>query len=292
MVKSFELLLNRQDKDGSFKHEGAKLYSSALAGGLKDLKMGLTAYVLVSLVKTSSAIKQHPSWINDKHDSHQMTMSNLDDFMEESQKKLDLAFIYLINSIANNLADTDTYTLALSLYAMKIQDPHNVNSNFSNVIEEELDMRATHRNGQVYWQEADQTEALTKSANLEITAYVLLAKLHNFQPGNKLGDMPLIVKWINSQRNSLGGFYSTQDTVVALDALSKFASAFYMKDISLKMEYEFNEARSALSISNDNRLLVQKFKLNSLGAVNRLNFDAEGYGSALVQVSDKIKIFC
>ena len=179
----------------------------------------------------------------------------------------------------------DTYTLALSLYAFKI---HSVGSEFSGVLESELDKRAIHRNGHIYWQEANQQTEAFKSADLEITSYVLLAKIYGLKEGDKLGDAISIAKWINSQRNSLGGFYSTQDTVVALDALSTFASVFYMKDISLKLNYEFNEARALLSIDNDNRLLVQKLKLYNLensGIVNKLNFDVQGYGSALVQVS-------
>ena len=47
------------------------------------------------------------------------------------------------------------------------------------------------------------------SADLEITSYVLLAKLHNFKT-DEIDKTIQIAKWINSQRNSLGGFYSTQ----------------------------------------------------------------------------------
>ncbi len=275
LIKSSALLLARQDEDGSFRQEGAKLYSSALAGGLKkDQKTaGLSAYVLVALVKAANAIKG--------------------DFyaMEGAEKKLDLAYMYLKNSIEKNLTDVDTYTLALSLYAFKI---HTVSSEFSGVLERELDRRAVHRSGQIYWQEADQQTgdmfSESKSADLEITSYVLLAKLYGFKEGEKLGDAMSIAKWINSQRNSLGGFYSTQDTVVALDALSTFASVFYMSDINLKLDYRFNEESAAISIDNNNRLLVQKLKLYNLekpGIVNRLSFDVQGYGSALVQVNKK-----
>jgi hypothetical protein len=57
--------------------------------------------------------------------------------------------------------------------------------------------------GMKYWNESSQ------SSDIELTSYILLAKLINFQ-NDDAASMVSIVKWINSQRNSLGGFYSTQ----------------------------------------------------------------------------------
>lgn len=45
------------------------------------------------------------------------------------------------------------------------------------------------------------------SANVEITAYGLLA---NMQRGRSIGDSLCIAKWLVAQRNSRGGFTSTQ----------------------------------------------------------------------------------
>ena len=71
--------------------------------------------------------------------------------------------------------------------------------------------------GFTYWTESGEKKStsetprwhMTQSADLEITSYILLSKLYNY----KNDDLPSIVpiaKWINSQRNSMGGFYSTQ----------------------------------------------------------------------------------
>jgi hypothetical protein len=57
--------------------------------------------------------------------------------------------------------------------------------------------------GMKYWTEYSQ------SSDIELTSYILLAKLVNFKNDDAASMIP-IVKWINSQRNSLGGFYSTQ----------------------------------------------------------------------------------
>ena len=72
----------------------------------------------------------------------------------------------------------------------------------------------------MYWTERSDSSNSTEkkdswlssqSADLEITSYVLLAKLYNFNlRKNDINPLIKIAKWINSQRNSLGGFYSTQ----------------------------------------------------------------------------------
>lgn len=152
----------------------------------------------------------------------------------------------------------------------------------------------------MYWKESkDENETKSKnsywmenqSADLEITAYILLAKLSNFQQRD-LSKIIEISKWINSQRNSLGGFYSTQDTVVALDALAEFARISYAKNISLKLNYELNSVRNVMFVNELNRLLVQKVKLDKFDekGQNTFNFELSGFGTALVQVVFKYNI--
>lgn len=82
---------------------GVPLMSKAMSGGLKsDQKVGLTAYVLVALLKTFDALKKDDELVSD-----------------ENRMKMEKAFGFLKNSI-QNLPETDTYTLALILYAFKI----------------------------------------------------------------------------------------------------------------------------------------------------------------------------
>ena len=114
ILKSFEELLKRQDEDGSFKQTGAQLFSKALSGGLKDKKTGLSAYVMVSLLKTKMALSQP---VNDN---------------------LKKGLKYLKSSL-ENLESADTYTLALSLYAFKLDSQDII---MIEEIEAELDKRA------------------------------------------------------------------------------------------------------------------------------------------------------
>ena len=241
------------------------MYSSALAGGLKkDQKTGLSAYVLISLLKTSKAVIP---------------------LLATSKAQLDKACEYLKSSTVDT-TQIDTYTAALVYYAFKIYE---FDDEYTQLIGDELERRSVNINGFKYWTETSEknTDKLSKSAELEITAYVLLAKLYNSQEKQEnVNEIISITKWINSQRNSLGGFYSTQDTVVALEALSKFATRFYTSKISMKGAYQFNDIENLFSIDDTNRLLNQKVKLDtlSLAGTNQVTFSVSGYGTALLQV--------
>ena len=51
--------------------------------------------------------------------------------------------------------------------------------------------------------------------------------------------------------------------MVALSALSKFASSFYSNNINMKVNYDGDMInKTSLSINDKNRLLIQKTKVN------------------------------
>ena len=82
-----------------------------------------------------------------------------------------------------------------------------------------------------YWRENNEKKDenlyyTPQSADIELTSYILLAKLENNQKSKAASLIP-IVKWINSQRNSLGGFYSTQ--VNSTKNFILFATYKYLK---------------------------------------------------------------
>merc|ERR1712198_580837 len=77
-----------------------------------------------------------------------------------------------------------------------------------------------------YWKidtesdDEDNHQYNSASTSIELASYVLLAYTRR---GMVEEGLP-IMKWLMSQRNSLGGFHSTQDTVLGLEALSMFAA--------------------------------------------------------------------
>ncbi|XP_060587232.1 CD109 antigen-like [Ruditapes philippinarum] len=63
-----------------------------------------------------------------------------------------------------------------------------------------------------------------------MTSYALLVQAAKQDFGNGIP----IMKWITSQRNSNGGFASTQDTVIGLQALSEFAVMAYSDNFDIQ----------------------------------------------------------
>jgi CD109 antigen len=130
--------------------------------------------------------------------------------------------------IEGNLGDqTDPYSLAIGSVALrKIESPH------ADAALEKLVAIANEDENGVYWGEdaaavrdSDSDPYPFKyghppsSKNIEITSYAALALIDAKHP--LANDA---VKWIASKRNSLGGFSSTQDTVMALKALMTAAA--------------------------------------------------------------------
>ena len=113
------MLMSTQNSEGCFEQVGAPLYSKALSGGLKDKKVGLSAYVLVSVLKAIDALKL-------KGDA-------------EYDAKIKNGLNFLKTSV-QNLQSADSYTLGLVLFAFKLADVGD--DEFVSQINEELNRRA------------------------------------------------------------------------------------------------------------------------------------------------------
>lgn len=283
---SLNMLMGTQDKEtGCFKQVGAPLFSKAMAGGLSDKQVALSAYVTISVLKATDSLN----------------LTNSSDYQPGIAKGLEYLKSH-VNKSEESLKKADTYTLSLILYAFKLAK---FDSALVASINTELDSRAkTETSNLKYWTESSESESTNqtkqssywipnRSADLEITSYILLCKLYDLKRAD-LSELVAIAKWINSQRNSLGGFYSTQDTVVALDALARFSSAFYAKNINMRVSYSIStnsekktSNTSLITINQRNRLLVQKIKLDGISETeaNQIELHIEGQGTSLVQVS-------
>ena len=113
------MLLDTQNSEGCFEQVGAPLYSKALSGGLKDKKVGLSAYVLVSVLKAVNALKL-------KGDP-------------EYDDPIKNGLNFLKRSVMN-LQSADSYTLGLVMFSFKLAGVGDVN--FLEKINEELNRRA------------------------------------------------------------------------------------------------------------------------------------------------------
>ncbi|GBL64218.1 hypothetical protein AVEN_52515-1 [Araneus ventricosus] len=85
-----------------------------------------------------------------------------------------------------------------------------------------------------------------------------------------------------------GGFYSTQDTCVGLDALSKFAKIVYKDPVDIEVKCS-GILDKTIEINEDNKLLVQRNLVSDVPG--DLNVEASGSGCGLIRVSYGFLLF-
>lgn len=114
-----------------------------------------------------------------------------------------------------------------------------------------------------------------------MTAYAVLSLV-------KLGGEPNMVealkavRWMSKQRNAEGGFTSTQDTVLGLEALTKYAAAMSNDNTDLSVLVTGNEVDQLYRMHNDNRMVLTQIRLPVIPTI--IEIFAEGEGCVLVQV--------
>ncbi|XP_053925257.1 alpha-2-macroglobulin-like protein 1 isoform X2 [Cuculus canorus] len=136
-----------------------------------------------------------------------------------------------------------------------------------------LDQKAIRAGGQIHWsQTLSKSRPSTSpwsqplSVDVELTSYVLLALLSKSNvTGSDLTTASGIVAWLTRQQNAYGGFASTQDTVVALQALAKYAALTYSTkgaaEVTVRSQRGFGRD---FQVSYQNRLLVQEAALTEV----------------------------
>lgn len=94
--------------------------------------------------------------------------------------------------------------------------------------------------------------------------------------------MPL-VRWLLDQRNSAGGFLSTQDTVVGLTALARWGRLAQSSNTDMNVEITYEGGSQSVQISTTNSIVLQEVELPS--ETRWVNIEATGYGVAIAQLS-------
>ncbi|XP_035221468.1 alpha-2-macroglobulin-like protein 1, partial [Stegodyphus dumicola] len=137
--------------------------------------------------------------------------------------------------------------------------------------------------GYKYWN----TSSKSKSLSVEIAGYYVLTQLEMYNHYGVQKSWP-VVNWIVRQRNSNGGFVSTQDTIVALQALAKYSALESQISANMNIVLKSNELVSEIKLDEYNRLVVHTSKILILPAVVQLQ--AIGKGCALVQFSVRYNV--
>ncbi|CAH3159931.1 unnamed protein product [Porites lobata] len=244
-------------QDGCFKKSGS-LFNKRLKGGVSD-EATLTAFVTVSLLESG---------------------------MSPESNVIQGALICLRDASFNL---TDLYSLALFAYTFTLaKDPTAAR------LFKALQSKAIVEAGLMYWGKekvvppSDKFYNRAPAADIELTAYALMTYILQAKEDSSLiGQAMPIVRWLTKQRNALGGFASTQDTCVALQALSKYAKEVYSNTTSLSVRFgeQGDQKFSAeFNITEDNKMVSQRAEVpSSILPIKKLPLQVQGEGCALMQ---------
>ncbi|NXM69907.1 A2ML1 protein, partial [Serilophus lunatus] len=249
-------LQQRQESSGCF-HRVGKLFNNALKGGVSD-KLSLSAYVTAAMLELG---------------------------LPPEEPTVSSALKCLKASATDNPYTQALLAYVFGLAGLREQQRAQLQS---------LAQHSVRSEGQLHWQRtgkavptSEPSWAAAGPAEVEMTAYVLLAYLS--QPNVSSADLDTasqIARWLCGQQNPYGGFASTQDTVVALQALAKYAALTYGSDGGSSLRVTVTSPAGTaqdLVLERSNRLVLQRAALHQLPGVYGLR--ARGEGCALVQVT-------
>ncbi|XP_072314553.1 alpha-2-macroglobulin-like [Eucyclogobius newberryi] len=245
-------LQRMQKDDGCFRSSG-KLFNNRMKGGVSD-DVTLSAYITAAFLEMNS--------------------SRTDPVVERS-----------LSCLKNHSQNTENvYTTALMAYVFSLAGDAETRAELLSV----LRSRATEQGGQMHW-----ASSSSASLSVEISSYVLLSTLTQASVGvTDLGHASKIVRWLTGQQNPYGGFQSTQDTVVALQALSLYSTLVFSPggSSSVLVQDLTRPTVQPLSFTVDqsNKLLYQERPLG--GATGQYGLEVTGSACASVQISTHYNI--
>jgi CD109 antigen len=243
-------ITSHQKSDGSFEAVGF-VHHQEMLGGLKG-KDALTAFVAIALLEAGE----------------KTSAGKAIDYLETRLADLD-----------------DPYALAITAYALEMAG----SAKGDDACDRLLKMAREDENG-LYWG-SDTVEAsssapkmgiarsmpeINRSAQIETTAYATLALV-------KHGDVlnaSRSAKWLTSKRNAAGGFGSTQDTVVTLQALIVFSTSG-RADVDLTVNLKGDGLNKQVKINKDNYDVLQ---IVPVPIDTQIEMTVAGKGDAIGQV--------
>ncbi|XP_069392339.1 CD109 antigen-like isoform X2 [Paralichthys olivaceus] len=252
LTRAITWLLKHQGPQGEFREVG-RLIHTEMQGGLDNSSVALTAYVLIALLED-------------------------DTYAEMYKTNVSLATKYLENKVSSGVFSN--YSLCLVTYALTLANSPEAANTLSQLIR-----RADYTDGVMMWTSSaglNSRDWQPYSAQIEMASYVLLAL---FRRASLLEGIALM-KWLSKQRNHLGGFGTTQDTVVGLQALSYYAAFSGANAIDLRLNISA-PASSFVSLFSINSTTYRMYQSQEINADQDLhiNIYMEGRGFAIFQMN-------
>uniref|UniRef100_A0A8C4PZK8 CD109 antigen n=1 Tax=Eptatretus burgeri TaxID=7764 RepID=A0A8C4PZK8_EPTBU len=253
--KMISYLLKKQLPEGNFAESGRVIHRNLQGGSAAPVT--ITAYVISALLE---------SHMDRNGFGHQE-----DTLLKLHSPQILKSVKFLESKVAEGISSS--YTLAITTYALAL-----ANSSVAATALKELNEKSIQKGGLRYW--GTHPSSLSRSfqpatLDIETTAYALLAHI-------KLGHIETsipIMKWLAQQRNYLGGFSSTQDTVVALQALATSAQA---NPVDVQLKVDSSTLQSKLHVTDTNATESHRIEVPTSPSMT-FNFIATGTGAVYIQ---------
>ena len=247
-------LIKRQTKEGYWS-EVHPLLHHELMGGVNG-KIPMTAFVLGS-IRECLLLEESPEFI------YNLINSTV------------LAEKFLIRNKKALLSSNSPYKLALVANSLAYNNNRQV---VQELIDKLLDLSKydLDRNRR-YWD---------GESSIETSSYALLALLRS----NQVNDQAIqsVANFLNSKRTFLGTYDSTQETSVALEALSKFAQTQYSQVVDTRLvcniTTESKRFQRSIEFSKENSLVMHSFAVDDSSHVIKFVTKGDGIGHVSVKV--------
>ncbi|XP_054650365.1 alpha-2-macroglobulin isoform X2 [Dunckerocampus dactyliophorus] len=242
-------LSSNQAPNGCIRSVG-KLFHNEMKGGVSD-DVSLTAYITAALLELN-------------HNATRPVVQGCLRCLKAASSQLD-----------------NLYTTALMSYTFTLAEDQEMRSKLLSY----LHQRSNTDRGTRHWERVGASKKGLDSLEVEITSYVVLALLSGpVLPEFGLDYASGIVRWLTQQQNPYGGFSSTQDTVVALQALAKYGAATYSVEGRTTVTVtSLGGLNKQFYVDQSNRLLYQEEKLSDVPG--EYTVKAEGQSCVLAQMS-------
>ncbi|XP_074527263.1 alpha-2-macroglobulin-like [Halichoeres trimaculatus] len=238
-------LESKQRPNGCIEKSG-KLFHNRMKGGVSD-EVTLTAYIVAGFLEMNRSV--HEPVVNNSLACLRASLGDL----------------------------SNTYATALMAYVFTLAGDMETRGQLLR----HLGTAAIRTGGFVHW---SQTSTDTSSSlSVEISSYVLLAILSVPPSAEDLGYSTPIVRWLITQQNYYGGFSSTQDTVVALQALALYSTHVFSPDGSSTVTVQSSGGQLMFDVNQNNKLLYQEELLKD--GTGKYSLEVKGTSCASIQIS-------
>ncbi|PAA66715.1 hypothetical protein BOX15_Mlig006368g1 [Macrostomum lignano] len=277
--QSVSFLLSRQSVNGQFSElSAARILDPGLQGSSGSASHGLTAFICMSLMDVEEAAIRWPKL-------QSTTWKDTD-----TRGAITKCLWFLKSAFESSPAEFSSYDAALSAYLLKRAQASTRYRQASlerglQALTTALSEKAeTDSNGGKYWSTSNRWGR--RRGSVEATGWALIGCS---MKSDATEECLQILRWLSDQQNSLGGFSSSQATVVGIRAIAAFATSSGLTGGDASVALNWGDISFLNIIEDSNRRVLQQSDLlrGTTARVGQVQarHTGEGAGFALAKLS-------